>query len=146
MASPPGTETDPSPLLQLQEDDSSKASEKGSSPGLLTAVYGSPVGIDNHTVCIPSPYTDSTPEYNHNHGPLTFYSPSVLSYGRPAISDSPSSLCPPLSPSLFWAPHGHPSVPSLTLHCPQPLVYNEPNPHATWVEPKPQSLTSNRLV
>ncbi|KAM4625217.1 estrogen receptor 2b isoform 1-T1 [Polymixia lowei] len=139
MASSPGIDADPSPLLQLQEVGSSKASERGSSPGLLPSVYSSPVGMDSHTVCIPSPYADSGHDYGH--GPLTFYNPSVLSYGRPPITDSPaSSLCPPLSPSLFWPPHAHPTGPSMSLHCPQPLVYNEPSPHAPWGEAKPHAI------
>ncbi|XP_070776173.1 estrogen receptor 2b [Enoplosus armatus] len=139
MASSPGLDTDPLPLLQLQEVDSSKASERPSSPGLLPTVYSPPLGMDSHTVCIPSPYTDSSHEYNHSHGPLTFYSPSVLSYARPPIADSPSSLCPPLSPSAFWPSHSHPNMPSLTLRCPQPLLYNEPSPHAPWLEAKASS-------
>ncbi|XP_076002735.1 estrogen receptor 2b [Genypterus blacodes] len=146
MASSPGLDTDPLPLLQLQEVDSSKATDRQSSPGLLSAVYSPSVGIDGHTVCIPSPYTDSSHEYNHGHGPLTFYSPSVLSYARPPITDSPSSLCPPLSPSAFWPSHGHPSMPSLTLRCPQPLVYNEPSPHAPWLEPKSHSITPSSPI
>ncbi|XP_039993949.1 estrogen receptor 2b isoform X3 [Xiphias gladius] len=145
MASSPGLDADPLPLIQLQEVDSSKISERPSSPGFLPTVYSPPLGIDNHTVCIPSPYTDSSHEYNRGHGPLTFYSPPVLNYTRPTISDSQSSLCPPLSPSAFWPSHNHTNVPSLTLRCPQPYVYNEPSPHAPWLEPKSHSITPGRV-
>ncbi|KAI3367962.1 hypothetical protein L3Q82_026229 [Scortum barcoo] len=137
MASSPGLDADTLPLLQLQEVDSSKGSERPSS-----AVYSPTLGMDSHTVCIPSPYTDSSHEFNHGHGPLTFYSPSVLSYARPPITDSPSSLCP----SAFWPTHGHPNMPSLTLRCPQPLVYNEPNPHAPWLEPKTHSISGSSSI
>ncbi|XP_044023085.1 estrogen receptor 2b [Siniperca chuatsi] len=147
MASSPGLDADPLPLLQLQEVDSSKASERPSSPGLLSSVYSPPLGMDSHTVCcIPSPYTDSSHEYNHSHGPLTFYSPSVLSYARPPITESPSSMCPPLSPSAFWPSHSHTNMPSLTLRCPQPLVYNEPSPHAPWLEPKTNSINTSSSI
>ncbi|KAM6968761.1 estrogen receptor 2b isoform 1-T1 [Tautogolabrus adspersus] len=145
MASSPGLDTDQLPLLQLQEVDSSKVSERASSPGLLPAVYSSPRGMDSHTVYIPSPYTDNSHEYNHGHGPLTFYSPSVLTYARPPVTDSPSSLCNPLSPSAFWPPHSHPNMPSLTLRCPQPIVYNEPGLQAPWLEPKSHSFNGSRV-
>uniref|UniRef100_A0A3B4GFS5 Estrogen receptor 2 n=1 Tax=Pundamilia nyererei TaxID=303518 RepID=A0A3B4GFS5_9CICH len=143
MTSSPALDANPLPLLQLEEVDSSKATERVSSPGLLPAMYSPPVGMDSHTICIPSPYTDSNHDYNHGHGPLTFYSPSVLSYTRSPITDSPSSLCPPLSPSAFWPSHTHHNVnvPSLTLHCTQPLVYNEPSPHAPWLDPKVHSIS-----
>ncbi|XP_047466903.1 estrogen receptor 2b isoform X2 [Mugil cephalus] len=146
MASSPGLDADPLPLLQLQEVDSSKGTERPSSPGLLPVMYSPPLGVDNHTVCIPSPYTDSSHDYGHGHGPLTFYSPSMLSYTRPPITDSPSSLCPPLSPSAFWPSHSHPNIPSLTLHCTQPLVYNEPSPHSGWMEPKVHSINHSSAV
>lgn len=136
MASSPGLDAHPLPLLQLEEVNSSKASEKPTSPGLLPATYSPPLGMDSHTVCIPSPYMDSSHEYNHGHGPLAFYSSSVLSYARPPITESSSSLCPSLSPSSFWPSHNPPTMPSLTLHCPQPLVYNEPSPHVPWLESK----------
>ncbi|MED6293401.1 Estrogen receptor beta [Characodon lateralis] len=142
MASSPGLSVDPLPVLQLQEVDSSKASERSTSPGLLPTMYSPPMGIESHTVCIPSPYTDSSHDY-HGHGPLTFYSPSVLSYNRAPITDSPSSMCPPLSPSAFWPSHNHHNLPSLTLHCTQPLVYSEPNPHAPWLESKPHGMNPN---
>ncbi|KAM9842239.1 estrogen receptor 2b [Aulostomus maculatus] len=134
MASSPGLVADPLPMLQLQEVDSSKASERLSSPGVLPTVYSPSLGMDNHTVCITSPYTDSNHEYGHGH--LAFYSPSVLSYTRPPITDSPSSLCQSLSPSAFWPSHGPSNEPSLTLRCSQPFAYNEPSPHAPWLEPK----------
>ncbi|XP_033497701.1 estrogen receptor 2b [Epinephelus lanceolatus] len=142
MASSPELDADSLPLLQLQEVDSSKSSERPSSPGM----YSTSVGMDSHTICIPSPYKNSSHEYNHGHGPLTFYSPSVLSYARPPITDSPSSLCPTLSPSAFWPSHSHPNMPSLTLRCPQPLVYNEPSPHATWLEPKTHSINASSSI
>lgn len=144
MTSSPALDANPLPLLQLEEVDSSKATERVSSPGLLPAMYSPPVGMDSHTICIPSPYTDSNHDYNHGHGPLTFYSPSMLSYTRSPITDSPSSLCPPLSPSAFWPSHTHHNVPSLTLHCTQPLVYNEPSPHAPWLDPKVHSISPSR--
>lgn len=147
MASSPRLDADP--LLQLHEVDSSKTSERPSSPQLLPAIVYSPPpppppppGMDNnHTVCIPSPYTDSSHEFGH--GPLTFYSPPVLSY---SVSDSQSSLCPPLSPSAFWPSHSHANVPSLTLRCPQPppLVYSEPSPHTPWMEAKAHAITPHR--
>ncbi|XP_074547532.1 estrogen receptor 2b isoform X2 [Halichoeres trimaculatus] len=146
MASSPGLDTDPLPLLQLQEVDSSKATERPGSPGLLPAVYSPPRGMDSHTVYIPSPYTDNNHEYNHGNGPVSFYSPSVLSYARPSATDSPSSLCGPLSPSAFWPPHSHPNLPSLTLRCPQPLGYNEPGLHAPWLESKPHSISNNSSI
>ncbi|KAM6917526.1 estrogen receptor 2b isoform 1-T4 [Lycodopsis pacificus] len=146
MASSPRLDADPLPLLQLQEVDSSKSSERPSSCVLLPAVYSPSLGMDSQTVCIPSPYTDSSHEYNHGHGPLTFYSPSVLSYARPPITDSPSSLCSPLSPSAFWPSSSHPNMPSMTLRCPQPLVYNEPSTHAPWLEAKSHSLASSSII
>nr|XP_057947310.1 estrogen receptor beta-like isoform X2 [Doryrhamphus excisus] len=126
MASSPGLDGEPAPLLQLQEVDSSK-----SSPGLLPPIYSPPLGVDGHTLCISSPYADSNHDYAH--GPLAFYGPSVLSYARPPISESPSSMCPSLSPSAFWSSHGH-HEPSLGLRCPQPLNYNDASPH--WMEAK----------
>uniref|UniRef100_A0A3B5L820 Uncharacterized protein n=1 Tax=Xiphophorus couchianus TaxID=32473 RepID=A0A3B5L820_9TELE len=119
MASSPGLSVDPLLVLQLHDEDYSKASERPTSP--------------SHTVCIPSPYTDSSHDY-HGHPPLTFYSPSVLSYTRAPITDSPPSMCPPMSPPSFWPSHNHHSIPSLTLHCTQPLVYNEPNPQGPWLD------------
>ncbi|XP_026008538.1 estrogen receptor 2b isoform X1 [Astatotilapia calliptera] len=146
MTSSPALDANPLPLLQLEEVDSSKATERVSSPGLLPAMYSPPVGMDSHTICIPSPYTDSNHDYNHGHGPFTFYSPSMLSYTRSPITDSPSSLCPPLSPSAFWPSHTHHNVPSLTLHCTQPLVYNEPSPHAPWLDPKVHSISPSSSI
>ncbi|XP_058470558.1 estrogen receptor beta-like [Solea solea] len=147
MASSPGLDSDPLPLLQLQEVDSSKASERPSSPLLLPSVYSPPLSMDNHTVCIPSPYTDGGHEYNHGHGPLTFYGPPVLSYGRAPDTEGQSSLCAPISPSAFWPSHGHhANVPSLTLRCPQPLIYNEPGGHPAWLETKAHGVNPSSSI
>ncbi|XP_061742280.1 estrogen receptor 2b isoform X1 [Nerophis ophidion] len=124
MVSPARLDTEPAPLLQLQEVDSSK-----SSPGLLTSIYSPPLGMDGHTLCISSPYTDGNQDYAH--GPLPFYNP--YGYARPTISDSPSSMCPSLSPSAFWSSHGH-NESSLGLRCPPPLVYKDASPH--WMDAK----------
>nr|BBK03968.1 estrogen receptor 2b [Takifugu rubripes] len=119
------------PLLQLQEVDSSKAPEGPVSPGLLPATYSPPATMDGHAVCISSPFTDCSHEYSH--GPLTFYSPSLLSYPR-----APGSECP----STFWpSHHHHPTLPSLSLHCPPPFPYNEP-----WLESKGHSIDANSSI
>ncbi|XP_008313933.1 estrogen receptor beta-like isoform X3 [Cynoglossus semilaevis] len=103
--------------------------------------------MDTHTVCIPSPYTDSGHEYNLGHGPLTFYGPPVLSYSRPPVTDSQGAVCGPLSPTAFWPPHGPANISSLTLRCPQPLVYNEPSPHGcSWMEPKAHSINPSSSI
>uniref|UniRef100_A0A8C2X6U7 Estrogen receptor 2b n=1 Tax=Cyclopterus lumpus TaxID=8103 RepID=A0A8C2X6U7_CYCLU len=132
MAASPRLDADPLPLLQLQEVDSSRPRSRGLPH---PSAYSPPLGMDSQTVCIPSPYTDSSHEYNH--GPLAFYSPSVLSYARPAVTDSPSA---------FWPSNGHPNMPSMTLRCPQPLVYGEPGPHAPWLEAKAHSLAGSSLI
>uniref|UniRef100_A0A3B4B9G4 Estrogen receptor 2b n=1 Tax=Periophthalmus magnuspinnatus TaxID=409849 RepID=A0A3B4B9G4_9GOBI len=125
MTSPSAPE--PQPLLQLQEADSSKPSQdRALSPGHRAPVYSPPSGLD-HAVCIPAPYTDSSQDYPPT--PLSFYSPSVLSYPRPALAEAP-----------FWSPHGHANVSALALHCPPPILYNEPTPHHAWMEAKPSLL------
>lgn len=128
MASSP--RLDVHPLLQLQEVDSSKTPEGPVSPGLLPATYSPPTTMDAHAVCIPSPYTDCSHEYSH--GPLTFYSPSLLSYPRAPVSDTPPT---------FWPSAHHPTLPSLSLHCPPPFPYNEP-----WLEATGHSIDANRWV
>ncbi|XP_046904559.1 estrogen receptor 2b [Hypomesus transpacificus] len=139
MASSSETSSDSAPQNQLQEVDSGQAPDRAGSPEVLAARYSPPPGTESRAICIPSPYTDSSHEYSQNHGAMAFYSPSVIGYSRPSISDSPS-LGPPLSPSLFWPNH---SMPSLTLHCPQSQVYSEPSPHTPWVDRKNHSLTSD---
>uniref|UniRef100_A0A3B4B6K7 Estrogen receptor 2b n=1 Tax=Periophthalmus magnuspinnatus TaxID=409849 RepID=A0A3B4B6K7_9GOBI len=131
MTSPSAPE--PQPLLQLQEADSSKPSQdRALSPGHRAPVYSPPSGLD-HAVCIPAPYTDSSQDYPPT--PLSFYSPSVLSYPRPALAEAP-----------FWSPHGHANVSALALHCPPPILYNEPTPHHAWMEAKPQFTSSSSLL
>uniref|UniRef100_A0A8C7GX57 Estrogen receptor 2 n=1 Tax=Oncorhynchus kisutch TaxID=8019 RepID=A0A8C7GX57_ONCKI len=98
MACFPGSGTDNSPLLQVQKVGSNKA------PGLLPTIYSPLSGMESSSLCIPSSHTGSS----HDYSPVAFYNHSTLGYSRPTISDSPS-LCPPLSPHLFWPPndHGH---------------------------------------
>lgn len=140
MASSPGLGVDPVPLLPLQESDPEKSSERPRSPTLLSPVYSPPLGLDGHAVCIPAPYADGNHEYGH--APLAFYNPSALSYGRAPAVDGPSPLCPPLSPPTFWSSHGHANA--LTLHCPPPLLYNEP--HGPWVEPKVHGINPGSSI
>ncbi|KAM6961280.1 estrogen receptor 2b [Aplochiton taeniatus] len=155
MASSPGMDAHSAPMLQLQEVSPSKVPERGSSPGLQPIPYSPHMGMESHTVCIPSPYTDSRLEQGHGGpGGLAFFSP----YGSASVSDSPSqtALCSPLSPSLFWPHHHHHhhqqqqqqhhhqhhSLPALGLHCPQSLVYGEHHsPHTPWMEPKLRVLS-----
>ncbi|KAM9568096.1 estrogen receptor beta-like [Salvelinus alpinus] len=128
MACFPGSGTDTSPLLQVQKVGSNKA------PGLLPTIYSPLSGMESSSLCIPSSHTGSS----HDYSPVAFYNHSTLGYSRPTISDNPS-LCPP----LFWPPHDHGqhNMPPLTQHCPQPLLYSNPNHHAPFEEPKPLNLT-----
>lgn len=129
MSSPSALE--PQPLLQLQEADSSKSTHDTElSPGHGAQVFSPRSSTDHHAVCIPAPYADSSQDYSP--APLSFYGPSVLSYPRPPLTDAP-----------FWSPHGH-SHSNLTLHCPPPLLYNDPPNHG-WVEPKAHFNNSSVL-
>nr|XP_029531408.1 estrogen receptor beta-like [Oncorhynchus nerka] len=131
MACFPGSGTDTSPLLQVQKVGSNKA------PGLLPPIYSPLSGMESSSLCIPSSHTGSS----HDYSPVAFYNHSTLGYSRPTISDS-YSLCPPLSPHLFWPPNDHSqhNMPLLTQHCPQPLLYSNPNHHAPFEEPNPHNL------
>ncbi|XP_038823219.1 estrogen receptor beta-like [Salvelinus namaycush] len=130
MACFPGSGTDTSPLLQVQKVGSNKA------PGLLPTIYSPLSGMESSSLCIPSSHTGSS----HDYSPVAFYNHSTLGYSRPTISDNPS-LCPP----LFWPPHDHGqhNMPPLTHHCPQPLLFSNPNQHAPFEEPKPLNLTTS---
>uniref|UniRef100_A0A674D5X6 Estrogen receptor 2b n=1 Tax=Salmo trutta TaxID=8032 RepID=A0A674D5X6_SALTR len=120
MACFPGSGTDTSPLLQVQKVGSIKA------PGLLPTIYSPLSVMESSSLCIPSSHTGSS----HDYSSLAFYNHSTQGYNRPTISDSPSP-CPPLSLPLCWPPHDHGqhNMPSLIQHCPQPLVYSNPNHH-----------------
>lgn len=133
MSSSPG----PAPVL-----DSSKA-DRGASPALLPRLYASPLGMDNQTVCIPSPYVEACQDYSpphggeFNHGALTLYSPvssAVLGFHRPPVSES----LVPLSPTILWPPH--------SLHCPPPLAYSETRSHSAWEEAKTHTLSQSSSV
>ncbi|KAL0164370.1 hypothetical protein M9458_040123 [Cirrhinus mrigala] len=117
-----------SPLLQLQEVDSSRVGGHVLSPIFNSSSPSLPA--ESHPICIPSPYTD----LGHDFTTLPFYSPTLLGYGTSPLSDC-SSVRQSLSPTLFWPPHSH--VSSLALHQQQTrLQQNHPN-GGTWAELTP---------
>lgn len=97
------------PLLQLQEVDSSRAGSCVLSPILSAPSPGLSLET-SQPICIPSPYTELSPEF----APIPFYSPTIFSYAGPGISDRPS-VHQSLRPSLFWPSHGHVGPP-IPLH------------------------------
>ncbi|XP_030628489.1 estrogen receptor 2b isoform X2 [Chanos chanos] len=94
------------------------------SPGLQFQEVGS---MDSQAVCVPSLYADGNQDYTQEyaHGSLSFYYPSLLDFSQPPMSKSPS---------LFWPPTAPQSMPTLTLHCPPPLVYPDPPTFPPWPE------------
>lgn len=113
----------------------------------LPHVYTSPLGMDNHTICIPSPYVDTSQGYSpphageYNHRALSVYSPvssTVLGYSRPPVSDS----LVPLAPTVFWPPRT--THTPLSLHCPPPLAYSETHTRGSWEEGKTHGFNQNR--
>lgn len=136
----------PAPASVSPVLDSSKA-DRGDSPNLLPRLYTSPLGMDNQTICIPSPYLEACQDYSpphggeFNHGALTLYSPvssSVLGYPHPPVSES----VVPLSPTIFWP--SHTTHTALSLHCPPPLSYSETHSHTAWDDPKTHTLNQSR--
>ncbi|XP_030627113.1 estrogen receptor 2a [Chanos chanos] len=117
-------ERDP-PLLQLQEVDSSRLAAR-----VLSPIFGTPspsLPLEGHPVCIPSPYTD----LSHDFTPLSFYSPTLLSYCAPSLSDC-TSVHQSLSPTLFWPSHSQ--VSSLALHRPQSCSQHNQPSHGSWAD------------
>ncbi|XP_034784146.2 estrogen receptor beta isoform X2 [Acipenser ruthenus] len=118
-------------LLQLQDVGPSKVSGMTCSPriscpiscrGAMPALM-----MEQHAVCIPSPYRDS----NHDYTAVAFYSPSMRGYSghsNGSIPDRPT-VRPCLSPSAFWPPPSH--VSSLALQCQQ--MHTDP-PRSPWNE------------
>ncbi|XP_045916277.1 estrogen receptor 2a [Micropterus dolomieu] len=124
------------PLLQLQKVDSSRVGSRVVSP-----ILNSPLET-SQPICIPSPYTD----HSHDFTTIPFYSPTILSYASPGISDRPS-VHQSLSPSLFWPSHGHVGSP-IPLHHSQPRPqYRQPiqNPWAE-LSPLESTLTTSKSV
>lgn len=133
--------------LTLHQDLVSGKTDRGDTSTLLPPVYTSPLGMDHQTICIPSPYVDTSQDYSpphrgeFNHRALSVYSPvssTVLGYPRPPVSES----LVPLSPSVFWPPHG--THTALSLHCPPPLAYSETHTHGTWDDGKTHNFNQNR--
>nr|BAD91036.1 estrogen receptor beta [Rutilus rutilus] len=123
--------------------------DRGDSPNLLPRLYTSPLGMDNQTICIPSPYLEACQDYSpphggeFNHGALTLYSPvssAVLGYPHPPVSES----LVPLSPTIFWP--SHTTHTALSLHCPPPLAYSETFSHTAWEDAKTHMLNQNSSV
>ncbi|XP_051946358.1 estrogen receptor 2b isoform X2 [Xyrauchen texanus] len=144
MRSSLGPVTKPASLTLQQELDSGKA-DRGDSPPLSSPIYASSLG--NHTICIPSPYVETSQDYSTPHGgefnlgALTLYSPvSSTLLGFPHSPVSESSV--PLSPTIFWPPH----TTHTTLHCPPPLAYCEPYAHTAWEDAKTLSLNQSSSV
>ncbi|XP_067242770.1 estrogen receptor 2b isoform X2 [Chanodichthys erythropterus] len=138
----------PAPASVSPVLDSGKA-DRGDSPNLLPRLYTSPLGMDNQTICIPSPYLEACQDYSpphggeFNHGALTLYSPvssSVLGYPHPPVSES----VVPLSPTIFWP--SHTTHTALSLHCPPPLAYSETHSHTAWDDPKTHTLNQSSSV
>uniref|UniRef100_A0A3P8ZLM9 Estrogen receptor 2a n=1 Tax=Esox lucius TaxID=8010 RepID=A0A3P8ZLM9_ESOLU len=133
MAASPLPERDSAPLnLNLQEVASSRV--VGSGHRVRSPVFGAPsLHLDNHPICIPSPYTD----VGHNFTPLSFYSPTLLGYGGPTLPD-----CPPgrqsVSPSLYWPAHAHMRPPLALHHRPQSRPQHGQPTRGPWVELSPQ--------
>ncbi|XP_057198114.1 estrogen receptor 2b isoform X1 [Triplophysa rosa] len=105
--------------------------------------------MDNQTICIPSPYVDTSQGYSpphrgeFNHRTLSVYSPvssTVLGYTRPPVSES----LVPLSSTVFWPPHA--THTPLSLHCPPPLAYSETHTHGTWEDSKTHNFNQNGSV
>ena len=119
------------PLLQLQEVDSSRAVSRVLSP-ILTSPSPALSSEGAPPVCIPSPYTELTPDYST----LPFYSPTIFSYNSPGLSDC-STVHQSLSPSLFWSGHGHVGSP-LPLHRAQTRPPPSQSANSPWVEIPPR--------
>ncbi|XP_051500631.1 estrogen receptor beta [Myxocyprinus asiaticus] len=117
-----------SPLLQLQEVDSSRVGAHVLSPFFNSTSPALPV--ESHPICIPSPYSD----IDHDFTTLPFYGPTLLDYGAPPLSDCPS-VRQSLSPTLFWPPHSH--VSSLALHQQQTHLQQNHTTNGTWTELMP---------
>lgn len=88
------------------------------------------LSVESHPICIPSPYTD----LGHDFTALPFYSPTLLGYGAPPLSDCPS-VRQSLSPTLFWPPHSQ--VSSFALHQQQTRLQQNHSASGTWAELTP---------
>ncbi|KAL0967508.1 hypothetical protein UPYG_G00253130 [Umbra pygmaea] len=134
MAAESLPERDSLSLMKLQEVDSSHVG--GSGRNILSPMFtsSSPVRpVEARPVCIPSPYTD----IGHDFTSLSFYSPTLLSYGGPGLHDRPS-VRQSLSPSLFWPPHAYVGPPLALRHRPQSRSQQIQPTRGQWVELSPQ--------
>nr|AFC36883.1 estrogen receptor beta 2 [Paramisgurnus dabryanus] len=113
---------------QMQEVDSSRLGSH-----VLAPIFNSTspsLTAESHPICIPSPYTD----LGHDFTTLPFYSPTLLGYGAPSLSDCPS-VRQSLSPTLFWPPHSH--VSSFALHQQQTRLQQNHPANGSWAELTP---------
>ncbi|XP_051775924.1 estrogen receptor beta-like isoform X2 [Erpetoichthys calabaricus] len=90
--------------------------------------------MESKAVCIPSPYMDSTHDYNA----LAFYSPAMLGYNSNSsgLPNSPA-VRQTLSPSVFWTQPNH--ISSLAIHCQQALMYPD-SERSHWGESRSREL------
>nr|AFC36882.1 estrogen receptor beta 1 [Paramisgurnus dabryanus] len=148
MSSSPGPVPE-SASHTLQQERCPGKVHRGDSSALLPRVYTSPLSMDTQTICIPSPYVDTSQGYSppqggeFNHRALRVYSPvssTVLGYPRPPVSENLA----PLSPTIFWPPHT--THASLSLHCPPPLAYSETHTHGAWEDGETNTFNQSSSV
>uniref|UniRef100_A0A674B6Z9 Estrogen receptor 2a n=1 Tax=Salmo trutta TaxID=8032 RepID=A0A674B6Z9_SALTR len=140
MAASPLPERDSATLLKLQEVDPSRVGRGGR---ILSPIFSAPspaLPMEAHPICIPSPYTD----IGHDFNPLSFYSPTLLSYAGPALSDCPSAH-QSLSPSIFWPPQAHVGPPLSLHHRPQSRPQQGQPTRVSWAAPHALSESSKPL-
>ncbi|XP_028858084.1 estrogen receptor 2a [Denticeps clupeoides] len=113
-------------LVQPQESDSNQAVKRAISPHFTSTSPA--LAMEGHPICIPSPYTD----LGHEFTSLPFYSPTLLGYGGPNISDCPS-MRPTISPTLFWSSHNGHVSPLAVPRSQSRLQHSQPT-HGTWTE------------
>lgn len=124
------------PLLQLQEVDSSRTGGCTLTSRMNSSSSSPTVTAESHPICIPSPYAD----IGHDFTALPFYSSALLGYSGPPLPDCPS-VRQSLSPTFFWPSQSH--MAPLTLHRPQSHCQQNQQSNGTWQELTSRSYTAS---